>query len=219
MTRSSRDWFRRSTWSAEDEADFFARLRRSRGRKTEYLRLQALTLAETKDQSLLSVALDLIDKALTDSPDNFHLAALYFQRAECLVALGKAREAILAFRASLQARRELPNVVDMAYLEFAWTVARLRLTSHYDEVLEVLREFGEQSDLAFPANAYRYFGALALIASERSDRIAARDWAKDALAAAAEARGPFARHPTFGVLDNATVDEPSHARLWKLAAS
>ena len=43
---SKDDWFRRTTWSDEDERAFFARLVRSRGifRKAQYLRIQAVTL-------------------------------------------------------------------------------------------------------------------------------------------------------------------------------
>jgi tetratricopeptide (TPR) repeat protein len=219
VTPAASDWFRRSTWSASDQADFFARLKRSRGRKTEYLRLQAAALADTRAPELIHAALQLLDIALGGSPDGFHLSMLHLQRAECLVALGRGPEAVLAFRASLQARRDQPNMINMAYLEFAWTVARLRMTSHYDEVLMALREFGQQSDLVFPTNAFRYFGARALIAADQGDVSTARRCAADAIASAAEHRGPFARHPTFGLVDGAAVDRDAHQRLWRLAAS
>ena len=219
MTRAPYDWYRRTTWSVDDQTDFFARLKRSRTRKTEYLRLQALALAETRQPELVGAALELLDLALSDQPDTFHLSMLHLQRAECLVALDRAPEAVLAFRASLQARRELPNVINMAYLEFAWMIARLRMKGHYGEVAATFREFAQQSDLVFPINAFRYFGALALIAADQGDLHSARRWAANAVASASEQRGPFARHPTFGLVDGAAVDHVAHQRLWQLAGS
>jgi len=69
------------------------------------------------------------------------------------------------------------------------------------------------------ASAFRYFGALALIAADQGDAAAARRWATEAIASASEQRSPFARHPTFGLVDGAAVDQHAHQRLWRLAAS
>jgi hypothetical protein len=45
---SKTEWFRRTTWTPEDEASFRARLKRSRGsfHKAQYLRIQAEHLQE-----------------------------------------------------------------------------------------------------------------------------------------------------------------------------
>jgi hypothetical protein len=100
-----------------------------------------------------------------------------------------------------------------------WSVARLGRQEYYEEALAAVREFQSDSDLAFPVNAYRYYGALALIADDGRDIAEARRWAGRAMRAAAVTKGPFRRHPTFGILDPALVDEACHRRLWQLAAA
>jgi tetratricopeptide (TPR) repeat protein len=199
-----------------DEQDFFTRLKRAR-RKTEYLLIQAQTLVRTRVPAHAKAALHLLDLLLTQHSDPFHLSNAHLARAEALVALGRLPEAVDAFRAALQARREMPNVVNYAYLEYAWTIARLRAREHYEEVLACMQEFLESSDPAFPVNAYRYFGALALIADDLQDSAEARHQAMQAISAASVKKGPFSRHPDFGTLNPDDIDVENHRRLWRLA--
>ena len=218
MTPSSRDWYRRTTWTLADEQDFFGRLQRARN-KTEYLLLQSRSLLETRVGEHAAPALRLLDMLLAQSPDPFFLSNAHLARAEALVTLDRVPEAVAEFRSALQARRELPNVINYAYLEFAWTVARLGQQKYYDEALAAMREFESASDIGFPVNAYKYFGALALIADDNRNPADARRWAGRAIHAASVKKGPFSRHPDFGTLDPAEVDVESHRRLWQLAAA
>lgn len=110
-------------------------------------------------------------------------------------------------------------MINYAYLEFAWTVARLRRREYYDEAIAALREFESPGDLAFPTNAYHYFAALALIADDSGAPDEARRWGGRAIQAASLKKGPFRRHPDFGTLDPAAVDVLTHRQLWQLAAA
>jgi hypothetical protein len=58
------DWFRKTSWSETDQADFFARLKRSRGasNKAQYLRIQASHLEGVGSPGLLRASLTLLDK-------------------------------------------------------------------------------------------------------------------------------------------------------------
>lgn len=80
------DWFRRSSWTARDREEFDARLQRSRGpaNKAQYLRIQALHLAEA---GLHTAAIDLLDKLLREFPCRTELASAHQQRAESLAKL------------------------------------------------------------------------------------------------------------------------------------
>lgn len=210
------DWFRRTTWTTADEADFFARFRRSRSR-AQHLAIQAATLKETGDPSLAGPALRLADQLVAEYPEPFFLAGAHLTRAGVLLRLGRIGEAVEAFRASLAARRALPNVIDQAFLEYAWTVGRLGLREHFDEVLAVLEEFTRPTDLAFPANAYKYFGALAFISHHLGSPGDAKRWATNALRAASEGEGPFPRHRDVGIVKY--PDPEAHEALWRLAAA
>src|SRR5207302_1964915 len=66
MTSSTRDWFRKTAWSADDERDYRAHLERARvDRRPQYLRIQAAHLLEN---GLPEPALALLDEFLA-GPD------------------------------------------------------------------------------------------------------------------------------------------------------
>ena len=209
------DWYRRTTWTPADAEAFQTRLRRSRQR-AQHLCIQARTLLDAGSAELAQSALTLIDQMLAEHPEPFFLSGAHLTRAECLLALGDIEEAIAAFRASLAAQRAMPNVCVNAYLPFAWTVGRLGLTEHFDEVLDAMEEFRDPADLAFPANAYLYFGALSFIADRLDDRAGAALWAHRALRSASTSVGPFPRHPGLGLVEQ--PDSDIQARLWKIAS-
>ena len=65
------DWYRKTTWTKEDEEYFFAKLARARkDGRAQYLKLQAATLIGTKDLALMGIAEMLLLKLLSDYPDN-----------------------------------------------------------------------------------------------------------------------------------------------------
>jgi hypothetical protein len=216
--KAASDWFRRTTWTPADEEDFFARLGRARF-KAQYLRIQAVTLLGTGVREHAEAAVRLCDILRSEHPERTEMSHACVTRGRALLTLGRVPEALGAFRDALQARRAFPGAVDDGWLEFAWAVARLGIREAYDEALSVLNEFSGPRSLAFPADAYRYFGALALISDGCGDPAEAGRWAKRALEAASVTKGPFSRHPTVGVLDPAVVDRESHRKLWELAAS
>jgi len=77
------DWFRRSTWTAQDEADFQANLGRSRSifHKEQYLRIQAARLAAVGSEPLIEAALRLLDQLISQFPHDSQLALAFQQRA------------------------------------------------------------------------------------------------------------------------------------------
>jgi len=65
------EWYRRKTWTKIDEEEYFAKLGRARKNgRGQYLQIQAIELIETKDKYLLSVAERLLNRILTDYPEN-----------------------------------------------------------------------------------------------------------------------------------------------------
>ncbi|MDP9351810.1 MAG: hypothetical protein M3P51_09770 [Chloroflexota bacterium] len=214
---SHAEWFRRSTWTAEDKADFTARLKRSRGssNRAQYLRIQALHLQEIGTEALLQAALGLLNQLITDYPDPLQLASAFHQRAQCLSDLGRYPEALESYRSAFVARRAMPNVHDDAYLDFGELVLALRRSDLYDEALSALEEFG--GDEMFPAHRYQAAMIRALIADERGDSTTARRYAEEALKAADATQSPFRYHRKLGLVRFVLPDV--FARLRALAAA
>jgi len=211
---STRDWFRKRSWSSADEADFRTHLERARRHKrAQYLRIQAVELREGGDPQHLPIALGLLEEAVRGFPDDFLLAWTHEQQALCLIDLGRPDAAFDALRWSLQAHRAQPSVGTGAGVTFAQLALALHRDALYDEARRYLADIGEQvmSDARYAVCSCR-----ALLADAAGDRAEAADQAREALRAAAA--GPaFSRHKDVGTVK--VVDPDIHARLLALSAA
>jgi tetratricopeptide (TPR) repeat protein len=213
--RMAADWFRKTTWSAEDARDFERRLKRAREfNKAQYLRIQAAHLHRVGTAELTHIALELLDRLLSEHPDRVHLAEAHHQRGSCLALLGRPDEAIAAFREALATQRSFPNVRTTAHQSLAELVVKLARADLYDEALEALDEFGH--DDPWPVSRYRAAVVRALIAEARSRREDARVHAREALAAAAKTESPFRFHRSLGLVGDQQPD--LEAKLKALAS-
>jgi hypothetical protein len=204
------DWYRRSTWSAADQEDFFARLKRSRTveSKSQHLRIQACHLAKA---GLHAEAADLLDQFFREFADRTELAIAHLQKAQCMIELNRTEAAINEFRASLQAERDFPNSRTGCWLDFPWFIVRQRNAVLYDEALSVLQEFVSNSDLMFPIERYKYWTVLALISESRGDNATAKASAISALECEAMSHSGFRYHPDVGLVNK--IDAEIHNRL------
>jgi tetratricopeptide (TPR) repeat protein len=193
------EWFSRTTWSDADRQEFDARLRRSRGdgSKAQYLRIQAVHLAEA---GLHVPAVELLDRMLSDFPDTLQLAQAHSQKANSLAKLGKIEQAIHEFRTALQAQRDFPNFRTNAWLNFGWFVLENNLTDLFAEISNVMQEFWDESGMEFPLSAYRYLVIQSLLADDRGDTLGATEFARRALSEAQKDHSGFRRHPNVGLV-------------------
>jgi tetratricopeptide (TPR) repeat protein len=201
------DWFRKTTWSEADQADFFARLKRSRsvGNKAQYLRIQAGHLESVGTPEFLRAAITLLDKMLVDFPSRFEMATAYTQKASCLAKLGDIDNAIINYQSALEAEREFPNVKTYAFIEFGKLVAEKKLTQFFDEALSALEKELSSRGIQFPADTFNAFGIRSIIAAQRGQVEKAKEFAKVALEAAAKIDSGLRYHPTVGLVrDKAT---------------
>ena len=168
------EWFRRSTWSERDAAQFDARLARSRGltARRSTCQFRPSTCLRAGRPHLTRAALGLLDRLIAEYPDPFQLAFALALRAEALVDLGRADEALASYQQALAARRAFPQVGDDGYLAFAELVYALRRSDLYDATLAAIDEFS--SGTQFPVQEFRIATSRALIAAERHDLAAAR---------------------------------------------
>ena len=208
-------WFRQTNWTPAAASEFQARLARTRGQRSEYLRIQAMTLAGTNQMHNAEPAVELARQLLAVRTDNLWVAQAHATMAKAFETIGRPYDAIDAYRKAVAAERELPNVRGCYYIDFAWFVAIHGIRDCYKEVQTNMESDLQSNDLVFPATQFRYFGAIALIAEDLGDRQHAKRMAESALAASAATQGPFSRHPGVGVVRN-QADE-SLARIERLA--
>jgi tetratricopeptide (TPR) repeat protein len=165
------DWYRRKTWTKTDEDEYFAKLGRARkDGRAQYLRVQAIELIETKDKNLLSVAETLLNKILTEYPDN------RIEKSQTFNSLGeiyKLREdyetALEYFQKSLDYEKEFPNVITSAYLNFSETVVHAEKTELYDQVANLLTEKINKDTLKFPIQNYIMYSVMTVISEFNGD--------------------------------------------------
>ena len=198
----SRDgWFRRTTWSPADRAEFFSRLKRtrSRGNQAQYLRIQAGHLAGTSVETLVRAGLELLDHMLQEYPDSStELAAAHHQRGVCLAQLGEYVRAIDAYRRALEVQRVHPHALTTAHTAFAELAVTLNRRDLFPEALTVLEEFSRVD--VFPIHIFKREAAHALIAADGGEMEAARSHARRALAAASATESGFRYHVKVGLV-------------------
>jgi hypothetical protein len=212
---SSRDWFRRTSWSDRDREEFDKRLARARPHsRAQYLRIQAGHLAATGDAYLTRVALDLLSRMLTDYPEPFQLAMAHAQRAECLLRLVDWSGAVEAFREALGAERANPTVRTDAYLRFCYLVVTRDARDLLDEAARVAKEH-EQESRPFPAEQFQWHVIQALLSAANHADGDASEHARAALVAADARQSGFRYHASLGLVHE--IEPALEARLRTLA--
>lgn len=124
------DWFRRKTWTKLDEEDFFTKIRKARkGGRSQYLRIQAIELIDTKDTELIEIAEKLLLMILTEYPDDD------FERSTVLNSLGKIYElknnyavAIEYYKQSVDFEKIYPKITTTSYLNLLELIAKTNKT-------------------------------------------------------------------------------------------
>lgn len=191
------------------------RLKRARrSNRAQYLRIQAVHLAESKRTELLQVAVSLCDRVIAEFPDDSQLSLVHSHRANCLLQLGDISEGIDGLRAALDIERQQPNVRSEAWLDLGWTAVEHGLSEIYDECLAVLTEF--LTDIPFPIQRYRYHTIRAVIASHQGEYRMAATEADQALEMAGLQHSGYGHHSRLGLVGDS--NPALHTKLLRLAA-
>jgi tetratricopeptide (TPR) repeat protein len=192
------DWFTKKTWSEADQADFFARLKRTRTphHKANYLWVQA---RELDNVGLPLEAMTLLDKVLSEFPEPFWLPLVCQLKAEIFVKFGDLDQAIAFYRRALDIERKHPNHRTQAVYDFGKLVTENKMTMLYDEALAVLKEM-ETPGTKFPDAVYKINGIFAVVAEHKGQVEEAKKFAQAALDAAVKDKSDFRHHPKFGLV-------------------
>ncbi len=208
------DWFRKTSWSREDEVDFFVRLKRARANsRPQYIRIQALTLFEASDE-FDKIVISLLDIVLKEYPDDIQIASVLNQKGVCLERNGLPLQAVEYYRKSIMQMRKRLSWQTWAWLDLTWLVARQKITQYYDEALSLIEEFGEKGTL-FPSVVFKTEASRALILAGLGKIEMARQAARTSILAAEERVLGLAQHPNVGFVTS-ILDE-LYARLLALS--
>ena len=198
------DWFRKTTWSEADQADFFARLKRCRTayNKAQYLRIQASHLESVGSDKMLRSSLELLDKMFAEFTEQSQLAAAYNQKASCLLKLGDVDNSLVNYQRALATEREFSTSKTNTFIDFGKLVAEKKLTHFFDEALIALEAELKSRGIHFPSEIFYAFGIRSIIAAHRGQIEKAKEFAKVALEAAAKDHSGLRYHPTAGLVGN-----------------
>lgn len=189
------DWYRNEAWNEEIERDFFARLKRARSRRDQYLAIQALTLA----QSCPEVAIQLTHRYFETRTDSFNDARVLSARAQAYRALNSAEKAIEAYQAAIQKEQESRQFPTGSALELVYYIAVDGIDDRDDLAVSLFE--ADESGSIFPVAVFKWNAAMALICNRQGDRQRARQFARGALEAASIRETELTYHQDLGVVD------------------
>ena len=197
------DWFRRSTWSHEDEAEFFKKLGRAQKyNRPQYLRIQATHLYQSMNHELLRVAESLAHKVLTEYSDadfiKLQIAPAYELLGKIYEELGEHDKAILHYQKALEQENTYPNCLTDAYLSYAELVIRTQRVKMFSEIEKIL--FEREQRAVFPIQKYKRYIILAIINKHRENDTEAQQYMALAKQNANADTSGFRYHKTLGLV-------------------
>ena len=194
------DWFRRKSWTQIDEEEFFKKLNRARkDGRAQYLKIQAIELVETKDKALLEVAEALLDKMLTEYPeDNFNKGSALYTLGDIYRHREKYLKAINYYKQALDFEKVYSNVITHAYLDYSELIVKTGDTASFDEVEQILLE--RQPGLMFSIEKYKVNSLLSIICKHKNNFDEAKHFADLAEQSATAETSGLRYHKYLGVV-------------------
>ena len=196
------EWYRKITWTKKDEEEFFTKLGRARkDGRAQYLKIQAITLIDTKKAKLLTVAEKLINKLFSDYPND------KFEKSSSFKALGdiykhrkKIDEAIAYYRKAVDFEAICPNEISGADLEYAELIVKFKKEKHYNFVEKLITKQIKEDEMSFPLEKYKAYSILAIINKYKGNNIRAEKFALLAEENASAETSGFRYHKYLGLV-------------------
>ena len=160
------DWYRKSTWTEDDQAHFFQKLKRARPwSRSQYLRIQAHCLQKAR---IFLPAIALLEQFVSEYPDDAQLAATWTQMAECKRSSDDISGAVEAYRRAVAQMRIRTNVKTSALQDYPLMVAMLNLKDLFDEAKALLSPEAAE-DALLSVGGFKLHAARALILASEGD--------------------------------------------------
>jgi hypothetical protein len=199
------DWYRQTTWDDEIEADFEARLKRSRGafNKAQYLRIQASYLLDSSDKKNQSVGLTLMERLIKDFPTE-EFSVIFGQEQLGGFYLGNKayKEAEDFFRVVTdyyRNKKSRSGTSALADLKLAETILRSNQMEKFEEAYQLVIDY-PVSELTFNDNKFYYAELRTQICDAMNKKAEAKEFAKTAIELSKITKPQFSRHKTVGLV-------------------
>ena len=186
---SSDDWYRNNEWNDEIETLFYAKLKRTRTQRDQYLVIQSSYLAD----SYPLISLRLINEYFETRTDKYEDVRAYSAQARAFMAIDEIDNSMKAYRAVLKREDEFPNHQTTVYVDYPYIVATQAIESEYSNVLSVLNKY--KGRLMFSLDKFKWHASLALINNDS-------EHSKLALDAAEVRRSGIRYHQDVGLVGN-----------------
>jgi tetratricopeptide (TPR) repeat protein len=194
------EWYRRKSWTKDDETEFFQKLARARKeRRAQYLKIQALELIETNDIALVNIAETLLLKLLNDYPED------KLERSSALHTLGNIYrlrqnfdKSISYYKQAIEFENIFPNVQTNAYLDLSELIVKSKKLDLYDLAEKSILE--RVNGLAFPLDKYKAYSILSIINRYKNNDSDAKYYANLADKNADLTSSGFQYHKNLGIV-------------------
>ncbi|MGI9394912.1 MAG: hypothetical protein ACR2OY_09720 [Boseongicola sp.] len=190
----SEDWYRNTEWSDKTREAFFAKLKRSRSQRDQYLAIQALTLAPHEPDAALDLATLYFDTRTDDFDDN----RVRLAQARAFSAAGRLDDAADTFRQAALADAANPTFKTNSAVEYARFVVENALTHRYREVALWMGDI--EAVFLLPREGYLWHGIHAAISADDNNPSEAQRHAGLALDYAARTKSSIPNHPALGLI-------------------
>jgi tetratricopeptide (TPR) repeat protein len=197
------DWFRKITWTKEDEKDFFSRLNKARGnKKPQYLRIQAITLYETRNHKYFNVAINLLNKILNEYPDNIFEKIMSFKiLGDIYYKMKKYDTALENYYNAIEFEGKDQYVKTEAYINYSLMVIQLNKIELFDKVELLLLNEIKTGRIFFPIQKYKINAILSIIYKHKNELEKANDYKAMAEEAANAEFSDFRWHKKLGLVE------------------
>ena len=116
----------------------------------------------TKDNKLLNIAKELLQKVLDDYPDNnLEKSSVYKTFGDIFLLEKNLEKAIEYYRKAIDFEKVYPNVKTNSDIIYSELIIKNKLTNEYLNVEKILEE--KISGLLFPIDKYKVFSMLAIL--------------------------------------------------------
>jgi tetratricopeptide (TPR) repeat protein len=200
------DWYRKVKWTEDDEKDFFLKLSKARNfTKPQYLRIQSLTLYETKNHKYFSAAISLLKKCISEYPDEYlEITESYSLLGDIYYELKKYDIAFENYNNAIISEKENRIISPSAYMGYSLLVLQLNKIELFEKVELLLLNLIEKHTalMGFPNYRYKINAILSIIYRHKNELEKAKYYKILAEEAANSEISDFRYHKKLGIVKN-----------------